>query len=235
MKIVKSLGKQPPTANSRYKTEFVIVECPHCLTEFRAQKRSIVSGHTKSCGCLKKVAAHMITTGPWRAKQPRLYRIWKNMRTRCSNPNIPLAKNYGLRGISYTPEWDDFTKFYAWAMGAGYADNLTLDRIDVDGHYSPSNCRWATSKQQAENTRLLRSTNTSGYRGVHPKGRKFAAKVTKNGTRVYLGTFDKASDAAQARDAYVTQHGIKTPLNFFLGSSAGSKEKTEALAAELKK
>lgn len=214
MKILQSLGKQPPTADSQYRTEFVLAECPHCLTSFRAQKRSIVSGHTKSCGCLKKAALHLITTKPWRDAQPRLYRIWKNMRTRCNNPNIPLAKHYGLRGISYAPEWDDFTAFYEWAMQAGYKDYLTLDRVDVNGNYGPSNCRWATPKQQAENTQLLRSSNTSGYRGVYPKGSKFAAKLTYNGKRTYLGAFATAREAAKARDAYAVQKNIQTPLNF---------------------
>jgi hypothetical protein len=214
MNIVKSLGFLPPTSQSKYRTEFVMVECPVCATLFKAQKRSIVSGHTKSCGCLKKDGSRFVTTKPLRDAQPRLYRIWKNMKSRCNNPRIPLAKNYVLRGITYAKEWDDFSVFYNWALSTGYKDGLTIDRIDVDGRYGPDNCRWATMKQQAENTRLLRSSNTSGFRGVNKKGGKYSARVVHDGARVYLGAYATPDEAAIVRDNYVRQSGLSLPLNF---------------------
>ena len=89
------------------------------------------------------------------SKQPaRLYRIWSNMKNRCANPNADNYSFYGGRGIKVCDEWrDDFVPFRDWAMANGYADNLTLDRIDNDGDYSPSNCRWETHLNQCNNTR----------------------------------------------------------------------------------
>ena len=83
----------------------------------------------------------------------RLYRIWKDMKTRCNNPNFPLYKVYGGRGIKVCNEWEDsFENFYEWSMDNGYSDLLTIDRINNDKGYFPGNCRWSSRKEQSRNT-----------------------------------------------------------------------------------
>ena len=102
---------------------------------------------TKSCGCYR--ADRVTTHGKHNS---RIYIIWRGMKTRCSCHNIKAYKWYGGRGINYISEWENFEPFYQWAMNNGYKDDLTLDRIDVNGNYEPSNCRWVTMKEQARNT-----------------------------------------------------------------------------------
>jgi hypothetical protein len=75
------------------------------------------------------------------------------MRERCSNPHCKSFKNYGGRGITVCSEWDKFGAFRAWALSAGYAEGLTIDRINGNGMYCPDNCRWATTAQQNRNYR----------------------------------------------------------------------------------
>lgn len=84
----------------------------------------------------------------------RIHTIWKNMNYRCKNPHHTTFHNYGGRGISVCPEWQrSFQAFYDWAIANGYSADLTLDRKDTNGNYTPDNCRWATKKTQAENRR----------------------------------------------------------------------------------
>ena len=109
------------------------------------------NGNVKSCGCLisdnnRKRATH-------RKSNSRLYNIWRNMKARCNCKTNLRYKDYGARGISIYNEWKTFENFCKWAILNGYKDNLTIDRIDVNGNYEPSNCRWVSLSKQAYNKR----------------------------------------------------------------------------------
>lgn len=93
----------------------------------------------------------------------RLYTIWHSMKCRCHYPATNQYKNYGGRGIEICDEWEKgFLPFYNWAMSNGYKDDLTLDRINVNGNYEPSNCKWSTKKEQGRNTTANRFITYKG-------------------------------------------------------------------------
>lgn len=112
-------------------------------------------GKTLSCGCYgtKKTRERNLTHG---GAKERLYQVWQNMRRRCNDPKNNRYANYGGRGIKVCKEWSDYAVFRKWAQSSGYDENAeygkcTLERINVDGDYEPSNCTWKTIKAQCYN------------------------------------------------------------------------------------
>lgn len=148
--------------NKRSNNQTVIWKCKcDCGNTVYIDTNRLTSGNTKSCGCLSIESSKKPKTIKHgdcnvNSKFHRLYCIWKGMRSRCNNQNGQKYKDYGGRGIAVCEEWSEYVNFKNWALSNGYKDNLTIDRIDVNGNYEPNNCRWSDSFTQMNNMR----TNT---------------------------------------------------------------------------
>lgn len=125
-----------------------------CGVETLVDGRHLKNGHTKSCGCEKQISAQKM--GKQQATHnrypTRLYHIWNGLKMRCQNKNNDRFSAYGGRGITVCAEWaGSFETFRDWALANGYRDDLSIDRINVNGDYCPENCRWVSMKTQCEN------------------------------------------------------------------------------------
>jgi DNA-directed RNA polymerase subunit RPC12/RpoP len=207
---IKDLGVLYPTEYSKWKRSYNLYKCGFCGNEFKAQVRYINSGAIISCGCYNKQLVKdrntkhgLVNTG--------LYGIWRNIKNRTLNPKHKQYNDYGGRGITICDEWkNDFMSFYAWAMTNGYSDELSIDRIDNDGGYSPENCRWTTSIIQNRNKRIP-TNNTSGYKGVSYNKRrgKYQVQICVNKKSIYLGSFPTAVEGAIAYNNYIIENNLE--------------------------
>lgn len=146
--VIEDMGKRN---NVRYWK--CVCDCAE-RTEVIVRCYALRSGNTKSCGCMHKeqLAKRNHNNHKWNIENDRIYRIWKAMKHRCYNENDTHYKNYGGIGITICEEWfNNFETFQDWAVTNGYADNLTIDRIDGRKNYCPENCRWITQKEQCNN------------------------------------------------------------------------------------
>ena len=160
-------------------------------------------------------------------KGTRLYRIWCKMRQRCNDQNDPAFSRYGGRGIRVCMEWNDFTAFRAWALANGYADHLTIDRIENGDGYWPGNCRWATYAEQNRNYSRNRPIEHGGRKaliGDFANEAGLPADIVKNRVRRYGWTMEDALSvpvqSRQKREPWV-DHGMSRSA-YYRAKKAGA-------------
>lgn len=133
-----------------------------CGNLVQLEKGCVLYGNTHSCGCQRRQQCGILNFKHGESDS-QLHYVWRSMKKRCYNPNDAGYQNYGGRGIKVCDEWrQDFMSFKTWAMDNGYAKGLSIDRIDNDGNYEPSNCRWTDRKTQSHNKRTNHNLTYNG-------------------------------------------------------------------------
>lgn len=138
--------------NHKNRKAMWICKCD-CGNTLLVESSQLTSGNTKSCGCIKKDLnkTRAVKHGYYNS---RLYKIWYDMKRRCYDKRRTEYKYYGGSGIQVCDNWlDNYINFYNWAKNNGYADNLTIERIDYSKNYCPENCKWIPQKDQTQNSR----------------------------------------------------------------------------------
>ncbi|MEN0060013.1 MAG: hypothetical protein AAGB31_14325 [Bdellovibrio sp.] len=181
--------------NARGKTMwFCICECGVSRNVIGT---NLVNGLSKSCGCLQKDA--VMKHGHATNKTPE-YQSWLSMNARCSNKNTNFYAYYGGRGISVCDRWKHSFEAFISDMGPRPSKSHSIDRIDNNGNYEPSNCRWATKEEQVFNRRPAK--NKTGFPGVkHNPGCRFkpySSKIRRRHKDIPLGYFSTAEEAYEA-------------------------------------
>lgn len=145
-------------------------------------------------------------------KLPRLYTVWANMKSRCNSANRPDSEYYSGKGISYAPEWERFKSFEKWALKNGYQDHLTIDRIEGDKNYEPSNCRFITMVEQQRN----KSNNII----LEYNGKKMTLQEWGRELKVNRSTIKSRLDAGYSvEEAFTKKRGVlkTSPLYEYKG------------------
>ena len=176
---------------NKHKKKLYKCYCTGCGNKKIMIGTEVKNGYSKSCGCLNKVS-HSKKHG---MTGTLIYNKWKGMKQRCYNSNYDFYSAYGGRGIKVCDEWkDDFMQFYK-DMGDVPFEGAELDRINNDDDYKPSNCRWVSHEENANNRRKYH--NKTGYTGVtyKPHLNKYQAQLYKNKKFIYLGVYETAEEA----------------------------------------
>lgn len=213
MTLIQDLGTRPrKNTLDKRKDRYCLFECAVCKKHFEARFYDVKRTNQNRC----KSCASSQTSTTHGKTNTRLFNIWRGMKLRCLNKNNKDYKNYGGRGITVCDEWEnDFLTFYNWAISNGYSEKLKIDRVNNDGNYEPSNCRWATNETQGRNTRILISRNKSGYRGVSFSSGigRWRAGIKVDNRHKHIGYFNNPLDAGYAYDKYVIENNLEHNTN----------------------
>lgn len=198
MKIVKDLGMKKPTENYYKKVRMAVFECCNCKQHFEAvvSTKSKTQKHCRLCNNVDKIKPN---------RNHKLYRTWADTKHKLhAKENTSHYKTYVLKGITMCDEWlNSYNKFFEWAINNGWKEELTLDRIDNNKGYFPENCRWVNMNVQLANQNL-KSTNTTGYKGVTKLGEnRFNSCIRYNNIVYTLGIYTSALEAAKAYDSFI--------------------------------
>lgn len=204
--LLRDLGMRFPSKVSKQKARYGLYQCGYCEAEFEAGVQSVRIGTTKSCGCQKGGKIHGLSYS-------QFYKTWSNMMGRCYNLKNKHYQSYGGRGISVCTDWQDLANFVSWAEST-YIEGMTMDRINNDGNYEPTNIRWTNKTTQAVNQRIKKN-NTSGYVGVvwYKITSKWVAKIMVNKIVIHLGYFNSVQEAVLARDNYIIENKLPHKLS----------------------
>lgn len=169
-----------------------------CGNESLVLTNNLKTGHSRSCGCLQKEITKKRLTVHGLRKSPE-YLAWVNMRSRCYKHGDISYHNYGGRGIEVCLEWVNSFSAFISDMGLKPSKAHSLDRVNNDGNYEPTNCRWGTKLEQVHNRRMSRN-NTSGTTGVYKiKNNKYRALIMFNRKSRHLGYFNTLEEAIEVR------------------------------------
>lgn len=173
-------------AATRRGQNFWLFRCD-CGTAKEVRKSHVVAGCTISCGCFSANTTHGLS-------HTRFWAVWKAMKQRCRNQKTSAYHRYGGRGIDYCPEWETFEGFAAWAIPAGYADDLELDRIDNDGNYCPENCQFISHRANSRKTSAVALVEYGGAKvPIIELAEQFGVAATTIKTRIRRGwTIERA-------------------------------------------
>lgn len=157
-----------------------------CGNTFVRRSDIIKRSDVKSCGCYQKkrnkTSSLKHGDGPRSSEYHKLYNVWQSMKNRCFNDKYFQFKDWGGRGITVCDDWigeNGYINFKEWALSHGYNEKLTIDRIEVNGNYEPSNCRWITRAEQNKNTRKCKHIEYNGKYYTPPElGRLFGISAT---------------------------------------------------------